>query len=234
VGGRVVPRLAAWDLFAIGSFLVWCAVILEFQLLPFLIGTAGLHENVTPVLEFATVPLSLALLAVGILKFRDRRLLAPVYAISGVVAALALFEDTWHAFGALSPSYGYPLNQEGWLILGSWTAFGFATASRWRPSPYLLAAGSGFAAMFVLWYTLGYPQLGTGGSIALGLNWATKFLAFLVILALLVPGTSWPTAWSHQSRVPEAEFEQDLPQEGVRLSSPVGSTPGPSRVGAER
>jgi hypothetical protein len=173
--------------YLVGSFAVAIVVMAVYGLVPFLIGTVTATEQVTPILTDVTLPCSVGLFGAALWWGRRLRPLAPVFAFSAVVAALALFEDTWHLVGSTSPGFGFSINQAGWIILGTWTAFGLASAREWRVSVATGILGLLFMGVFVAWRVDGYPQLATGGMTALWFNGASKALAFLFVGALVAP-----------------------------------------------
>jgi hypothetical protein len=163
------------------------AVMATYGLLPFIVETVTATEQVTPILTDVTLPCSFVLFAAVVWWERRYRLLAPLYGFSAVVGALALFEVSWHVVGATSPGFGYPVNQAGWIFLGTWSAFGFATAAQWRVSKPIVVLGMLFVGVVAAWRLDGYPQLATGGWPGLWFNAGAKALAFLFMAALVAP-----------------------------------------------
>ncbi|MCI4329262.1 MAG: hypothetical protein L3J80_00105 [Thermoplasmata archaeon] len=184
------PHPTFWDGYVVVGFAATGIVLLQFGLLEYLVQTASLESNVSPVLIFATLPLGIALFLVALRACWDARWLAPFYAVSAVVGALALFEDTWHAFGYLAGSPAVTLNAVGWILLGVCTLFGCATFPKWRASPLSLLLLVAFIGGFAVWLSIGYPQLPGGNVEGLALNWTTKVLAFLLFSAILWPPES--------------------------------------------
>lgn len=183
-------------LVSVAVLAVWIAVALDSSLLGFdLLGSLWEDAQLkgagaTPILLYATYPASVALFGFAVYRLRAERLLSLYYAASAPILAIVLFEDLWHLFGGFAPTFPAHLkdvNAAGFLILGTWTAYGAITVRFWT---FGRLQGIGFAGYLVgwsAWFLAGYPQVAGGSEVAFAFNLGLKWLSFAVVALLLVP-----------------------------------------------
>jgi len=187
---RLFPRPTPADLSALVLLAGVVAAVFYYHLVRSFIGNAELNSAlnpITPILEYATYPLSLLLLGCGLWRFRSHGVFAIPLAGSSVSAASMLFEVTWHLFGVFSPGFEYPVvNLEGYVLLGTFSAYGCVTLFAWRRAIPAVAGLAALVATFACWFVLGYPQLVSGSLLAFEMNWVAKVEAYLVVILLLL------------------------------------------------
>jgi hypothetical protein len=105
-------------------------------------------------------------------------------------AGAGLFELLWQGVGYVF----YPREITGgiWLanyvLNGSWILLSVGSIQYWKISKKFLVTGIAFVAGWVLWITLGFPQVfqASAGLLALVMNSSLKILSFLLFSSLVI------------------------------------------------
>ncbi len=176
---------ATMVVYALFVFINGDARLLGFNMLAFLYQASQLKAGVTPVLIFATYPMSVFLFVYTTFVLRKLKVVALYFATTTPILAIILFEAIWHAAGAFFATFPFTVNAAGYLIIVSWFALGFASVRFWHFSkiqpPIVLA----YAAFWIAWMAMGYPQIATGSKTAYFFNILLKIMSFLLVASLL-------------------------------------------------
>jgi hypothetical protein len=181
----VVPGLIVWFWVNTDSGLIGLNLVRD------LVATALLRSGHTNAITVLTYPL--ALVSVVIAWWLLRPLgwwRAGLVALTVPFGWLMTFEVPWHVIGWFSPGYPFPVNEQGWIILASWSALGALSFPCWRVNRWFGAALAAFVLLWGGWLAVGYPQLPSGDVVALAFNFALKAGAFVTFMLLLWPHNS--------------------------------------------